>query len=286
MSFGGVRHHKPESKETDDDEEVAASAVYTAESESIPNFFPARVSTDPSLIQRFAHTNSTSKLTTRVNFPLQLDMTPYTTRSLHLEKASHDQPVSPTSPLSPRSPPWYDLSSVVVHIGKAVDVGHYVAYCKREGKWFKYDDHKVTLIGEEGVSRCDPYLLFYVARPSNGAEKGESGGDKVSEANGTGDVVDGGKGADKRADNEKDGEEERREEVVDERKNGKTACDEKSGQEGHGDVVAENGSKKADAEDVPEKTNCAEKTPENEASEKPTIDKPKEEEKPTTPAPA
>ncbi len=36
VSFGGVRHHKPASEETDDDEKGAASAVYTAESEPLP----------------------------------------------------------------------------------------------------------------------------------------------------------------------------------------------------------------------------------------------------------
>ncbi len=211
-------------------------------------------------------------------------MTPYTTRSLHLQKASLDQPVSPTSPLSPRSPPWYDLSSVVVHIGKNVDVGHYIAYCKREGKWFKYDDLEVTLVGEEGVSGCDPYLLFYVARPSNGAEKDECGGAKGSEAIGGKGVVDDEKGSNRRADDGKDDEDERRGKFGDE---DERASDEKSGQEEpHGDVVGENGPEKTDVENVPEKTNGAENSPEDKASEKATNDKPKEEEKPTAPTPA
>lgn len=203
-------------------------------------------------------------------------MTPYTTRSLHLQKASLHQPVSPTSPLFPRSPPWYDLSSAVVHIGKNVDVGHYVAYCKREGKWFKYDDHKVTLVGEEGVSGCDPYLLFYVARPSNGAKKDECGGEKCSEVKKDGEVVD--EEAPKKIDDKKDDEDERRGQVDDD---DKKASNEKSGQEeSRGDVKGENKPEETDAENVPEKTNSAEKTPEDNASEKATNDKPKEEEKP------
>lgn len=72
-------------------------------------------------------------------------------------------PVSPRSPLSPSSKGWYDLSSVVVHLG-TMQGGHYIIFCKRGGQWLRFDDHKVTVVGETAVLAVDPYLLFYVTR--------------------------------------------------------------------------------------------------------------------------
>ena len=129
-----------------------------------------------------------------MNFPLQLDMSPYTTRAHRQNKArlnSHEPP-SPKSnlPLTPRSPGWYDLSSVVVHLGK-IDAGHYICYCQRDGQWFKFDDSKVTVASEKVVLEAEAYLLFYVIRslPASEKEKGKNGGEmkdgkKNGESNG------------------------------------------------------------------------------------------------------
>lgn len=94
-------------------------------------------------------------------------MYPYTTRAYNKRKKDKLSPESAFDPLAPprseRSPGWYDLSSVVVHVGK-MDSGHYLCYCKRDGEWFKFDDSKVTVASEATVLNADAYLLFYVIR--------------------------------------------------------------------------------------------------------------------------
>jgi ubiquitin carboxyl-terminal hydrolase 22/27/51 len=101
---------------------------------------------------------------------MQLDMSPYTAR-VHAKKKKGlptgmepiDADPNSATPLSPRSPGWYDLSTVVVHMGK-IDAGHYICYCKRDNQWFKFDDSKVTLATEVQVMNADAYLLFYIIR--------------------------------------------------------------------------------------------------------------------------
>lgn len=94
-------------------------------------------------------------------------MSPYTTRAHKLKKKSfEDKPANYPplpSPLAPRSPGWYDLSSVVVHIGQ-MSGGHYITYCRKEERWFKFDDSKVTTVSEAEVLDAEAYILFYVVR--------------------------------------------------------------------------------------------------------------------------
>ena len=119
-------------------------------------------------------------------------MSPYTTRAYrHNKKKNADAAPSfdPNStsppPLSLRSPGWYDLSTVVVHVGK-LDAGHYICYAKRDDQWFKFDDSKVTLASETQVLNADAYMLFYVIRSlGNSGEK-----DKGSKKPGKGDEAD------------------------------------------------------------------------------------------------
>ena len=95
-------------------------------------------------------------------------MAPYTTRehSRNKKKKGLENDTSssaPFSPTTPRSSGWYDLSTVVVHIGK-MDSGHYLCYCRHDDQWFKFDDSKVTLAAEQQVLNADAYLLFYIIR--------------------------------------------------------------------------------------------------------------------------
>ncbi|KAI4149025.1 MAG: hypothetical protein LQ340_004820 [Diploschistes diacapsis] len=122
-------------------------------------------------LKRYEHNKQNpQKLETKLNFPLQLDMLPYTTRAHRTKKKNLPPGTDPAdfdpngpTPLSARSPGWYDLSTVVVHMGK-MDAGHYVCYCRRDDTWFKFDDSKVTLATEAQVLNADAYLLFYVVR--------------------------------------------------------------------------------------------------------------------------
>ncbi|MCJ1250273.1 hypothetical protein MMC30_007499 [Trapelia coarctata] len=118
-------------------------------------------------LKRWEHRGKNAqKLDTKVNFPLQLDMTPYTARTHRKKQKALAQGLpsqGPYSPFTPRSPCWYELSTVVVHIGK-LDGGHYICYCKRDGQWFKFNDSKVTLATEAQVLGAEAYLLFYILK--------------------------------------------------------------------------------------------------------------------------
>ena len=70
-----------------------------------------------SLSQRYEHTFSVSeKVEGRIDFPLSINMLPYTTKSQNKDVD--------------KSMFIYDLSSVVVHKGK-LDAGHYFAFCRQ-----------------------------------------------------------------------------------------------------------------------------------------------------------
>ncbi|MCJ1308615.1 hypothetical protein MMC25_002268 [Agyrium rufum] len=137
------------------------------------------------------------KLDTKVAFPLQLDMTPYTTRNFQRVRtyqqaqkqnqqrgnaadAAGEPPQQPPfdpyrTPLSARSLGWYDLAAVIVHIGATINTGHYICYCRRGDRWLKFDDNKVTLAGEKEVLAANPYLLFYVVRNLKEGPNGKEG---------------------------------------------------------------------------------------------------------------
>ncbi|KAL2751930.1 hypothetical protein ACRALDRAFT_2114823 [Sodiomyces alcalophilus JCM 7366] len=100
------------------------------------------------------HDRAPSKIDTTVNFPLQLNMLPYTSRARTSDtRESYDLARSCT----------YDLLSVVVHVGE-IDTGHYVSYCRVGDQWFKFNDHKVELASKSDVLGAQPYLLFYIVQ--------------------------------------------------------------------------------------------------------------------------
>ncbi|KAJ6439960.1 ubiquitin carboxyl-terminal hydrolase 2 [Purpureocillium lavendulum] len=100
------------------------------------------------------HDRAASKIDNVVQFPLQLNMLPYTARvrsrdsreSMELERSC-----------------TYDLLSVVVHVGE-IETGHYVSYCRVGDQWFKFNDHKVELASISDVLGAQAYLLFYIIR--------------------------------------------------------------------------------------------------------------------------
>ncbi|EGS19417.1 ubiquitin carboxyl-terminal hydrolase-like protein [Thermochaetoides thermophila DSM 1495] len=95
-----------------------------------------------------------AKIDTPVQFPLQLNMLPYTSRA-----RNHD--VSQNYELQRSC--TYDLLSVVVHVGE-IDTGHYVSYCRVGDQWFVFNDHKVELAQKSDVLNSKAYLLFYCVR--------------------------------------------------------------------------------------------------------------------------
>ncbi|KAI0475019.1 ubiquitin carboxyl-terminal hydrolase [Xylariaceae sp. FL0804] len=97
---------------------------------------------------------SASKIGTKVQFPLQLNMLPYTARGRGSDaKESQELGRSCT----------YDLLSVVEHVGE-IDTGHYVSYCRVGDQWFSFNDHKVEMARKSDVLNSQAYLLFYIIR--------------------------------------------------------------------------------------------------------------------------
>ncbi|KAF2814257.1 cysteine proteinase [Mytilinidion resinicola] len=124
----------------------------------------------PIHLKRFEHSkSSSSKLETKIKFPLTLDMYPYTTHcktTAPTTKASLKNPSlsnlnSSQNINSPYPSLYYELSSVVVHKGK-IDSGHYVSYSREGNDWFLFDDSKVVLVPESEVLAANAYLLFYM----------------------------------------------------------------------------------------------------------------------------
>ncbi|PYH46855.1 putative ubiquitin C-terminal hydrolase Ubp8 [Aspergillus saccharolyticus JOP 1030-1] len=100
-------------------------------------------------LKRFEHSASVSeKLEGRIEFPLSINMLPYTTNpNSKVDKARF----------------MYDLSSAVVHKGK-LDSGHYYVYCRQGDEWMLFNDDQVTPVTEADVLNADAYLLFYNLR--------------------------------------------------------------------------------------------------------------------------
>jgi len=57
----------------------------------------------------------------------------------------------------------YDLVAALVHSGRSMNRGHYIAYCrhKETERWLKFDDVRVTVTTEKKVLESNVYLLFY-----------------------------------------------------------------------------------------------------------------------------
>jgi len=63
----------------------------------------------------------------------------------------------------------FDLACVIVHHGQRIDFGHYTSYClnSRDGRWYHFDDERVTAVKDEVVARCEAYILFYARRTAD-----------------------------------------------------------------------------------------------------------------------
>jgi ubiquitin C-terminal hydrolase len=54
----------------------------------------------------------------------------------------------------------YELFALTVHIG-TLDMGHYIAYTKRNGKWYLFNDEDYEMVKEGDAINQEAYLLFY-----------------------------------------------------------------------------------------------------------------------------
>jgi ubiquitin carboxyl-terminal hydrolase 22/27/51 len=115
------------------------------------------------------------KIKGRVQYPLEIDMMPYTTKGKKSKKGreegkgeeGHDDERGGDDGGGDRF--TYELESVIVHEGKAIEQGHYFAFCRgtsgeeRGGRreWYMFNDAKVTVAAEGLVLEQEAYLLFY-----------------------------------------------------------------------------------------------------------------------------
>ncbi|KAG9152745.1 hypothetical protein Leryth_018903 [Lithospermum erythrorhizon] len=100
-------------------------------------------------LKRFKNDGSfVEKIDKCVEFPLELDMLPFTGPS-----KVNDEELT------------YDLYAVVVHIGFSSNSGHYYCFVRLSpGAWYKFDDSKVVRVREEYVLSQEAYILFYAKK--------------------------------------------------------------------------------------------------------------------------
>ena len=108
-----------------------------------------RLATAPSILvfhlKRFAFDDygNTVRLHKRVKFPLRLEIGDY------------------MSKVNKSTPPAYELVGVLVHQGSTCDSGHYLAYTKCNGQWFRCNDSEVTKVDLKTVMKQQAYILMY-----------------------------------------------------------------------------------------------------------------------------
>ncbi|CAH2354184.1 hypothetical protein CLIB1423_15S00474 [[Candida] railenensis] len=96
--------------------------------------------------------NSSSKMKQPVSYPKYLDLSQFSTS------------LSPTK---------YQLTSVIVHEGRSISSGHYVAHCLQpDGSWANYDDEYINKINErEALKDPSAYFLVYTRLTHKSAVK-------------------------------------------------------------------------------------------------------------------
>lgn len=102
---------------------------------------------------------SSSIISTKVDFPLELDLSDYV--------MSPDLPGQETNQKD-KSSLMYNLYAVSNHFG-SVNCGHYTAFAKnaRMNSWYNFDDSSVSPVSAESVVSGAAYILFYEKKGIN-----------------------------------------------------------------------------------------------------------------------
>ena len=105
-------------------------------------------------LKRFAYVPfGRGKLSHFVEYPLELDITPYLSDESHGSKGKA----------------VYDLYGVLVHAGNSSNSGHYYCFAKTAtGTWCEMDDEVISPVSEKVVLKQQAYLLFYARRNAPG----------------------------------------------------------------------------------------------------------------------
>lgn len=117
--------------------------------------------------------NSLSKLKSLVLYPLILDLSSF----------EHEQVEQEKKDLEDKEPIRYQLISVVVHEGRSISSGHYIAHCRQpSGEWNTYDDEYVnTILESRALHEPNAYYLIYTRLKYKGNEDESSGKTKKTE---------------------------------------------------------------------------------------------------------
>jgi hypothetical protein len=108
-----------------------------------------RLATAPSILvchlKRFAFDNygRLVRLHKKIDFPLRLEIGDC------------------MSELNKARPPPYDLVGILVHQGQTCASGHYLAFVKKNGEWYRCNDSIVTKVDEALVLNQQAYILMY-----------------------------------------------------------------------------------------------------------------------------
>jgi hypothetical protein len=65
------------------------------------------------------------------------------------------------SNLNKARPPPYDLVGILVHQGQTCASGHYLAFVKKQGEWYRCNDSVVTKVDEATVLNQQAYIMMY-----------------------------------------------------------------------------------------------------------------------------
>ena len=93
------------------------------------------------VIKRFKFNKVGSKVSTYVQFPINLDLRYFSTKNISCQ---------------------YQLTGLIQHIG-GVNGGHYVSYCKnyKNNNWYEFDDSRTRQISESQLLEKEAYILLY-----------------------------------------------------------------------------------------------------------------------------
>ena len=107
------------------------------------------------LVMAFKRFNRVWKVRDFIDFPIdELNMGPYLKCIFFINLANKN-----------KIPLIYDLYGVVNHFG-SMGGGHYTAYCKNflNGRWYEFDDSRVSQVDTKSVISENAYVLFYRLR--------------------------------------------------------------------------------------------------------------------------
>ncbi|BGP41272.1 hypothetical protein JCM10449v2_005249 [Rhodotorula kratochvilovae] len=130
-------------------------------------------------LKRFSSSRySRDKLDDLVDFPIDgLDLTPWVEGDKVEKRLAEELGAGVAPVISEPDSLTYDLYAVSNHFG-GLGGGHYTAFAKNHenGRWYDFDDSRVSEISPDRIKSSAAYLLFYrrrTARPIGGAKSRE-----------------------------------------------------------------------------------------------------------------